>query len=181
MEKFLVAIATSLTSTLMVAASRLIRDEAIGDDQERGLADIFKAATSVVLVEAVRQDRNDRDLPDRLETEFGRFYGDRWVAETLVRVALSAEPPPFDKLCRRYNELGNDSTDLPIDFEDAMRLLVKELADRPPCLAHGSALLPRSFRPWYGADGGLLRRVCCDPQARVGQIPGQPAALILQG
>jgi hypothetical protein len=130
MEKFLVAIATSLTSTLMVAAGRLIRDEAIGDDQERGLADIFKAATSVVLVEAVRQDRNDRDLPDRLETEFGRFYGDRWVAETLVRVALSAEPPPFDKLCRRYNELGNDSTDLPIDFEDAMRLLVKELADR---------------------------------------------------
>lgn len=114
----------------MIAAGRRVRDETLGDAQKRAMQKVFEDATSVVLVEMARHDQNDRNLPDRLAAEFGKFYGDSWVAEMLVGVALSKEEPPFEKLRRRFSEVDADAEALPMNFEAALEILVYELADR---------------------------------------------------
>lgn len=130
MEAVALGIAINLASTLMVAAGRRITEAALGDDQQRALEDAFAGATAAVVVEAARHARLDRNLPGRLEEDFGEFYGDRWVAETLVRVALDSEAPPVNELGQRYEALGLDPGLLPISFHRAMRLLAHELAVR---------------------------------------------------
>jgi hypothetical protein len=127
---YISGIATNLVSSLMVAGGRRVRDEALGDEQERALKKVFEAATAAVLVEVARHNRRDQDLPARLAAEFGKFYGDTWVAETLVDFAISAEEPLVDGLRRRYAAVGNDPDALPMDFGEAMRLMVFEIADR---------------------------------------------------
>lgn len=129
-EDALYDIAKGLAPSLLTAAGRRVRDEAIGDAQERALEKVLRDATAAVLVEVARHDRNDRGLPDRLAAEFKEFYEDTWVAETLVDFALSAKEPPFDGLRRRYGGVGNDPDALPMDFGEAMRLLIYEIADR---------------------------------------------------
>ena len=127
---YLQGMAAGLSSSLMTAGARRVRDEALGDEQKRALDRVFAGATAAVLVEVARHDRGDRDLPERLEAEFGKFYRDPWVAETLVRFAISAEEPPLGGLRERYAAVGNDPGELPMDFGQAMRLLVYEIADR---------------------------------------------------
>jgi hypothetical protein len=58
-------IVTNLFSSLMVAGGRRVRDEALGDDQERALRLVFEEATAAVLVEVARHNREDQDLPAR--------------------------------------------------------------------------------------------------------------------
>ena len=127
---YLQGMAAGLSSSLMTAGARRVRDEALGDEQKRALDRVFAGATAAVLAEVARHDRGDRDLPERLEAEFGKFYRDPWVAETLVRFAISAEEPPLGGLRERYAAVGNDPGELPMDFGQAMRLLVYEIADR---------------------------------------------------
>ena len=123
-------IATNLVASLMVAGGRRVRDEALGGEQERALRKVFEEATAAMLVEVARHDRGDQYLPNRLAAEFGKFYEDTWVAETLVGFAISAHEPPVDGLKRRYIAVGNDPDALPMDFGEAMRLLIYETADR---------------------------------------------------
>lgn len=130
MEEAFYDITKGLALSLLKAAGRLARDEALGDDQERALNSVFEGATAVVLVEVARHDPHHRQLPDRLADEFKRFYRDTWVAETLVDFAISGKEPPLDDLRRRYAAVGNDPDDLPMDFGEAMELLVYEVADR---------------------------------------------------
>lgn len=130
MYPYFLGLATKLSSSLILAAGRRVKAEALGDDQERALDTVFRGATAAVLVEVARHDRGDRGLPDRLAAEFGKFYADGWVAEALVDFALSAEEPPVDGLRRRYAAVGNDPDALPMDFGEAMLLLVYEIADR---------------------------------------------------
>lgn len=73
----LYGIATNLASSLSIAGGSRVRDEALGDAQERAMERVFQGATAVVLVEMARHDRDDRDLPDRLASQLGKFYGDR--------------------------------------------------------------------------------------------------------
>ena len=127
---YLSGLATNLSSALLVAGGRRVRDEALGDDQQRALDAVFGDATAAVLVEVARHRRDDRGLPDRLAAEFGRFYRDTWVAETLVDFAISAKEPPLDGLRGRYVAVDNDPEALPMDFGEAMHLLVYEVADR---------------------------------------------------
>ena len=127
---YLYGIATNVSSSLMAAGGRRVRDEALGDEQERALNKVFGDATAAVLVEVARHNRGDRSLPDRLAAEFGKFYADTWVAETLVDFAISAKEPPLDGLQRRYIAVGNDADALPLDFGEAMGMLVYEIADR---------------------------------------------------
>ena len=126
----LYSVAADIASSLVMAGGRRVRDEALGNDQERALHAVFGDATAAVLVEIARHNREDHDLPDRLGTEFKKFYQDRWVAETLVGFAISAEQPPLKGLERRYAAVGNDPGALPMDFGEAMRLLVYGIADR---------------------------------------------------
>lgn len=128
-EDALLDIAKGLAPSLLKTAARRLRDEALGDDQERALNEVFRDATAAVLVEITRHDREDPGLPDRLAAEFERFYGDTWVAETLVDFAISAEEPPVDGLRRRYAAVGNDPDALLMDYGEAMRLLIYEVAD----------------------------------------------------
>lgn len=130
MEAVALGIAINLASTLLVAGSSRVAQEALGDEQERALQNAFSGATAAMLVEIARHAGLDRNLPGRLEEEFGKFFEDRWVAETLVDVALRSRTPPVDGLRRRYEQLGFDPGQLPIGFERAMRILAHELALR---------------------------------------------------
>jgi len=107
-----------------------VAEEALGDEQKQALQDAFSGATAAMLVEIARYAALDRNLPGRLEEEFGRFFDDSWVAETLVDVALSSRTPPVEDLRQRYEQLGSDPRELPIGFERAMRILARELALR---------------------------------------------------
>ena len=140
---YVAGIATNLVASLMVAGGRCVRDEALGSEQERALRKVFEEATAAGLVEVARRDRGDQDLPERLAAEFGKFYEDTWVAETLVGFALSAHEPPVDGLKWRYVAVGNDPDTLPMDFEEAMRL--SERISKPPleCLRLTSVELER--------------------------------------
>ena len=130
LQQYLWGLAAKLSSSLLVAGGRRVRDEALGNDQERALHAVFGDATAAVLVEIARHDREDRSLPDRLGTEFKKFYEDRWVAEMLVDFAISAEQPPLEELEQRYAAVSNDPAALPMDFGEAMRRLIEEIADR---------------------------------------------------
>src|SRR5688572_17475623 len=59
----------------------------------------------------------DRNVLEHLKEQFGGFFEDRWIAETLVDVALDSEAPPVDGLRQRYERLGFDSEALPVSFE----------------------------------------------------------------
>ena len=130
MEAVALGIAINLASTLLVAGGRRVAEEALGDEQKQALQEAFAGATAAMLVEVARHAGQDRNLPGCLEEEFSRFYEDRWVAETLVRVALDSETPPVDELGQRYEALGLDPGLLPISLRRAMVLLARELAVR---------------------------------------------------
>lgn len=130
MEVVALGIAINLASTLLMAAVNRIREEALGDEQEQALQNAFAGATAAMLVEIARHAGLDRNLPGRLEEQFSRFFEDRWVAETLVDVALRSRTPPVDELRRRYERLGFDPGALPIGFDRSMRVLAHELAVR---------------------------------------------------
>lgn len=130
MEAVALGIAINLASTLMMAGARRLQVAALGDEQEQALKEAFAGATAAMLVEVARNARLDWKLPGRLEERFGEFFGDRWVAETLVGVALDSEAPPVDRLRQRYEKLGFDLGELPISFERAMGLFARELASR---------------------------------------------------
>jgi hypothetical protein len=141
MEAVLLGIATNLASTLLVAGAARLRDAELGDARKRALEEIFAEATAAMLVEMARHARQDRELPERLEKQFEKFFEDRWVAETLVSVALGGEDPPVERLRRRYEGLSFDPRALPIDFGRAMRLFAFELASRVRENARAGGLL----------------------------------------
>lgn len=130
MEAVAFGIAINLASTLLVAGGRRVAEEALGDDQEQSLQNAFSGAATAMLVEIARHADLDRNLPGRLEEQFGKFFEDRWVAETLVDVALRSQTPPVDELRRRYEAMGFDPCALPISFERAVRVFAHELTPR---------------------------------------------------
>ncbi len=130
LEAVALGIAINLVSALMVAGSERLRVAALGDEQEQALREAFTGATAAMLVEVARHAHLDRELPGRLEEQFGEFFADPWVAEQLIGNALNSEIPKADRLRQRFEELGFDSRALPISFERAMRLLAHELAVR---------------------------------------------------
>jgi hypothetical protein len=129
-EAVISSIATNLASTLLVAGGRHLGEKALGDDQEQALQSAFDRATAAMLVEVARHVGYDRNLPGRLEEQFSKFFEDRWVAETLVDVALGSEAPPIEQLGQRYRDLDFDPGALPISFDRAMSLFAHELARR---------------------------------------------------
>src|SRR3712207_1427446 len=99
-------IAINLASTLITAGVRRVREKTLGEEQERALQEVFKWATAAMLVEIMRHNQPDRNLPDRLKEQFGRFFEDGRVAETVIGAALGSQGLPVDQLRRRYEELG---------------------------------------------------------------------------
>ena len=130
MDDFFMDTSTNLVASLIAASGRALSRWAMGDPERRALAGVFEGATAALLVEMSRRDPEDRDLPERLGADFGRFYGDRWVAETLVGAALSGQAPPVEGLRRRFAELGLDPKGLPMDFGEAMLTLALGVSDR---------------------------------------------------
>jgi hypothetical protein len=129
-EAVISSIATNLASTLLVAGGRRLGEKALGDEQEQALQSAFDRATAAMLVEVARHAGYDRNLPGRLEEQFSKFFEDRWVAETLVDVALGSAAPPIEQLGQRYRDLDFDPGALPISFDRAMSLFAHELARR---------------------------------------------------
>ncbi|QIN78305.1 hypothetical protein GBA65_07015 [Rubrobacter marinus] len=130
MEAVVLGIAINLASSLMVAGAGRLVEATLGDEQEAALEEAFAGAMAAMLVEIARHARLDRNLPARLEEEFGGFFGDEWVAQTLLSVALDSRVPPVQELRRRYEAMGFDPGALPISFDRAMRLFAHELATR---------------------------------------------------
>ncbi len=126
----MLGIATNLTTALMVAGAGRLREEALGDEQKRALEEVFRKATSVMLVELARSGPVNRSMLERVESEFGTFFEDHWVAETLLSVALTRKEAPVSRLSRRFSELGFDPEALPVSFERAMSVFVFELTER---------------------------------------------------
>jgi hypothetical protein len=129
-EAVISSIATNLASTLLVAGGRRLGEKALGDEQEQALQSAFDRATAAMLVEVARHAGYDRNLPGRLEEQFNKFFEYRWVAETLVDVALGSAAPPIEQLGQRYRDLDFDPGALPISFDRAMSLFAHELARR---------------------------------------------------
>jgi hypothetical protein len=123
-------IATNLASTLLVAGGRRLGGQALGNEQEQALKNAFAGATAAMLVEMARHADLDSKFLEHLKEQFVGFFEDRWIAETLVDVALDSEEPPVDELRRRYERLGFDPEALPVSFERAMNLFAFELATR---------------------------------------------------
>lgn len=130
MEAVVFGIAINLASTLLVAGGQRLGEEALGDEQEQALQNAFAGATAAMLVEMARHADHDRNLPGRLEEQFSKFFEERWVAETLVGVALGSEAPPIEQLRRTYRDLDLHPGALPISFDRAMNLFAHELASR---------------------------------------------------
>jgi hypothetical protein len=123
-------ITLNLVSTLIIAGAGRLRDEALGEEQERDLKDVFQRATAAMLVELARTDIGNQQMLERYEREFGGFFGDPWVAETLVGVALDSKDLPVDRLRARFSEMGFDPDALPISFGRALGVFVLELTER---------------------------------------------------
>ena len=130
MDAIVLDIATNLASTLLVAGGRRLGEQALGNEQEQALQNAFAGATAAMLVEIARHVDLDRNVLEHLKEQFGGFFEDRWIAETLVDVALDSEAPPVDELRQRYERLGFDSEALPVGFERAMNVFAFELATR---------------------------------------------------
>ena len=130
-EAFALGIATNLVSDLMAAGARRLRDSAVGDEQQRVIEAVFREATSAMIVELAGsrfggESRNESAL---LEDQFGRFFRDPEVAETLLDVALERRPPPLDKLRERFLELGFDPDTFLVSFDRAMQVLAFHLTE----------------------------------------------------
>ncbi len=146
-EAALTAFAINVASAVFVAGAARVAREGLGEEQERALKDVFNRAAAAVLVELARGDISNRSLLERYEEEFKTFFGDAWVAETLVGVALEREAPPLERLRRRFSELGFDPDDLTVGFDRAMAIFVRELLMRlEQNAAEGGALEPRVDR-----------------------------------
>lgn len=129
-EAALTAFAINVASAVFVAGAARIAREAVGEDQERDLRDAFDRASAALLVELARGDVGNRALLERYEEEFRTFFGDPWVAETLVGVALEREAPPLEALRGRFASTGFDPEALTIGFDRAMAIFVRELLAR---------------------------------------------------
>jgi hypothetical protein len=80
-----------------------------------------------MLRELVRNDAESGELLRHYEGLFREFFGDAWVAETLVAVALEQEAPPLETLKARFSEMGFDRDTLTMGFDRAMAVFIREL------------------------------------------------------
>ena len=130
MESVSLALGINLASALFSAGAGRIAREALGDEQTRDLKDVMDRASAAMLVELARGDIGNRELLGRYEEQFKDFFGDAWVAETLVDVALERREPPVDALRGRFSGMGFDPGGLTIGFDRAMAIFVRELLRR---------------------------------------------------
>jgi hypothetical protein len=126
----LTGFATDLASALVLALAGRLGHEVLGDEQERTLKDVLQRATAAMLVELAREDVGNRQMLERHERQFRKVFEDRWVARTLVGVALDSEPPPVGALRDRFSSMGFNPHGLPISFDRAIGVFVLELMQR---------------------------------------------------
>lgn len=123
-------IAYNLASALILAVAGSLRDEVMGEEQERALKEVTQRAAAAMLVELARSDVGNQKLVERYGRQFRAFFDDSWVAETLLGVALGLETLPIRRLRERFSRIGFDPDALPIGFDRAMAVFVAELARR---------------------------------------------------
>lgn len=141
MDDFACGLATNMVSSLLMAIGRRIGSGALGDAQQRDLADVTRRASAVLLVALVRGDVGNRELLKRYEEQFGAFFDDSWVAETLVGVALDREELPVGSLRAKFSAMGFDPDALPMGFDGAMAVFVRALLVRLEDNASGGGAL----------------------------------------
>ena len=120
----------NIASALFLAAAGRVAREALGEEQERELKDVFDRASAAMLVELARGDIGNLVLLERYKREFGTFFSDPWVAQTLVGVALDRQEPPVERLRARFSSMGFDPDGLTIGFGRAIAVFVRELLER---------------------------------------------------
>jgi hypothetical protein len=93
-ESALISFGINVASAVFVAGAARLGRAALGEEQERDLRRAFDKASAAMLGELVRDDAGSDELLRHYEDLFREFFGDEWVAETLVGVALEQEAPP---------------------------------------------------------------------------------------
>lgn len=156
------AFAINVASALFVAGADRVAREALGQEQERDLKDIFDRASATMLVELARGNVGNRTLLERYEHQFKTFFGDCWVAETLVGVALDRDEPPVGALRKRFSAMDFDPDALTIGFDRAIAIFVKELLARlEENASEGGSLEPRVNRTDLRAIRRSVESLAC--------------------
>jgi hypothetical protein len=126
-EAALISFAINVASAIFVAGAGRLRHAALGEDQERDLRRAFEKASAAMLGELVRGDAESEGLLGHYEDLFREFFGDAWVADTLLRVALEHEAPPLESLEARFLGMGFDPDTLTMGLDRSMSVFVDEL------------------------------------------------------
>jgi hypothetical protein len=126
-EAALISFGINVASAIFVAGAGRLGRAALGEEQERDLRRAFVKASAAMLGELVRGDAESEGLLGHYEDLFREFFGDAWVAETLVGVALEQDAPPLELLEVRFLGMGFDPGTLTMGLDRAMAVFVGEL------------------------------------------------------
>lgn len=126
-EAAIFSLGINVASALFMAGAGRITREALGEQQKRDLKEVFDRASAAMLVALVRGDVGNLELLKRYKKQFADFFGDRWVAETLLDVALEREELPVEALRERFSAMNFDPEEVSIGFGRAMATFVREL------------------------------------------------------
>lgn len=119
--EIVLSVASNLTTDLLKAGVRRLGDAGLGDAQQRKLEDVVRRALASMLTEMAGAESvgEDRELLALLEEQFTAFFGDLEVANRFLKVALTSEPLPVDRLRQRFEALGFDPDTFLVSFERA--------------------------------------------------------------
>src|SRR5215208_582989 len=127
MEPIAISFGINVASAVFVAGAGRLASTVLGEEQKRDLRRAFDKACAAMLGEMARDDPESEELLRHYEGLFREFFGDGWVAETLVGVAVEQEAPPLESLEARFLEMGFDPDTLTMGFDRAMAVFAREL------------------------------------------------------
>jgi formylglycine-generating enzyme required for sulfatase activity len=124
---FLLNIAANLASDILKAGATRLDAAIVGTPEEHAYHRAFTHAFLRVLEQLPLG--TDESTADPLLYALREFAKDEQIAEILLDVALRGREPPVRLLRNRFASLGFDAATLQLDFETAMRALVRGLAE----------------------------------------------------
>jgi DNA polymerase III delta prime subunit len=123
----LVSLASNLAYDLLKIGSARLYRSAVTDSQHLALQRAYEHAFAR-MVHCMMEDVST-SMQSHIADILRRFVASEEVSELLLDIALSSEEPPLSKLRDRFEELGFDTSTLPVDFDTGMCTFVIGLAE----------------------------------------------------